>query len=477
MITRIVSSIGSNVGARVLWLAAAGTTSAVAADVSFPVDGGDIDRSNTVRVTTFSDVLGGVTPAVVSVFPARLLEPGDDGEGEDDVLRRFFGRGDEEGGGEGGEGGSRPQGVGSGVIVSEDGFILTNSHVVHLPSGKLADDITVERVDRRRFKASLVGVDPPTDLAVLKIEGAGFAHLRMADSDRVQVGDLVFAVGNPFKVGLTATMGMVSATDRTGLGITGPGGYESFIQTDASINPGNSGGALVDAAGRLVGINTAIYSAGGAGNVGIGFAIPVNLARAIALRLIEKGEVVRGFAGVKTRSVDDAEARRLGLDEIAGVIVEDVLEGGPGDAAGLREGDVILAADGRRLRDEGAFRLAVSLVDPGTEIRFRVRHDGELRDVVLTVASRDAEGSESAVFPLPALDGVRIRETPDGLAIVDVKEGSPFAGRLEAGMVIVEINDDPVENLASASESFRSGVNKVVVQDGERTKTLALRVD
>ena len=253
-------------------------------------------------------LLARVTPAIVSVFPARMVKETE----ENDPLGRFFGRTKEESDKER----ERTQGLGSGVVLTADGWIVTNSHVVHLANGKVADAISVELSDRRRFPAQVAGVDPATDLALLKIATSGLPALPIADSDAVQIGDLVFAVGNPFKVGITSTMGMVSALRRT-IGINGPGGYEDFIQTDAAINPGNSGGALVDATGRLVGINSAILGGSG-GNVGIGFAIPSNLMRQIVARLAEEGKVTRGFFGLQTAELDADSAATAKLERIAG---------------------------------------------------------------------------------------------------------------------------------------------------------------
>ncbi|MEZ5299608.1 MAG: trypsin-like peptidase domain-containing protein [Verrucomicrobiales bacterium] len=302
---------------------------------------------------SFAPLMKKVTPAVVSVFPAKLVQ-----EGAADPLARFFGQADEGGSGE------RAMGVGSGVILSPDGWIVTNSHVVHLPSGMLADAINVELHDRRRFPAKLAGVDPMTDLALLKIEAPDLRPLPVGDSDAVEVGDLVFAVGNPFKVGMTATMGMVSATRRSGLNINGAGGYESFIQTDAAINPGNSGGALVDVRGRLVGVNTAIYGNGG-GNIGIGFAIPSQIVRRIAIRLAEEGKVSRGFFGFRTEDVSPEQVKAAGLDAIAGAVVAEIMAGSPADKAGMEPGDIITRLGDAAVENLGDLRLRLSFIKPG----------------------------------------------------------------------------------------------------------------
>jgi len=415
---------------------------------------------------TYAPLLARVTPAVVSVFPARIVKEA----AGDDPLGRFFGRSKDETDKEH----ERTQGLGSGVIISDDGWIITNSHVVLLPNGKVADAISVELSDRRRLPAQVAGVDAATDLALLKIAATGLPTLPIADSDAVMIGDLVFAVGNPFKVGMTATMGMVSAKQRT-IGINGPGGFEDFIQTDAAINPGNSGGALVDAAGRLVGINSAIYSGGG-GNLGIGFAIPSNLARQIVLRLAEEGRVVRGFFGIQSEEVDADAAAAAKLDAIHGAKIAALMDGGPGAKAGLLAGDIVLQAGGRAVETRGALRIALSLVKPGGEIAVEFSRGGERKTVTLTAAA-DPEAKDSATFELAALPGVKFRAGKDALVVASVTPEAARKTQLEAGMEIVEINGEPSATASAAEAALRSGVNKVKARAADGDRTLAVRIE
>src|SRR5208282_3939411 len=244
----------------------------------------------------------------------------------------------------------RQHGLGSGVIVTKDGYILTNNHVV-----EHADEVKVTLQDGREFTAKVVGRDPKSDVAVIKIDAKDLPALPMADSDKVQVGDIVLAVGNPFGVGQTVTTGIVSATGRGNLGIED---YEDFIQTDAAINPGNSGGALVDVEGRLIGINTAIYSRSG-GNMGIGFAIPSDLARNVMDSLIQYGHVTRGYLGVMIQDVTPALAKEFKLKDTTGALIGDVVPKGPADKAGLKEGDVVLDYDGKKVTDSRHLKLTV----------------------------------------------------------------------------------------------------------------------
>jgi S1-C subfamily serine protease len=416
---------------------------------------------------SYSALLASVTPAVVSVFPARMVKE----SAEEDPLNRFFGRSKEEADKER----ERTQGLGSGVILSSDGWIVTNSHVVHLANGKVADAISIELSDRRRLPAQVAGVDPATDLALLRIEAKNLPALPLANSDAVNIGDLVFAVGNPFKVGMTATMGMVSAKQRT-IGINGPGGFEDFIQTDAAINPGNSGGALVDSSGRLVGINSAIYSQRG-GNVGIGFAIPSNLVRQIISRLAEEGKVVRGFFGLQLEEVDADAATGAKLDRIRGTKIATLMDGGPAAKAGLLAGDVILQAGGRPVETRAALRIALSLVKPGDEIAVEFSRAGERKTAKLVPIADPEAQNEGGIFELASLPGVKLRAGTAALVVVSLTPEAARKTQLEAGMEIVEINGEPIPTASAAESALRPGVNKVKarVEDGERT--LAVRIE
>lgn len=444
------------------------------AEPAFPIDTTPVDHTS-----GDSAILAEVTPAIVSIFPARLLEK--DTESQDELMDRFFRRppSDEE------DSSDEPQedfqGVGSGVILSADGLIVTNSHVVHLSTGKLADSITVETTDRRLYHAKILGFDRLTDLALLKIEATNLPSLSFLDSDQLLVGDKVFAVGNPFKIGLTATQGMVSALNRSGLKLAGEGSYEAFIQTDAPINPGNSGGALVDTRGRLVGINTAIYGGTG-GNVGIGFAVPSNLVRHICTQLLADGKVNRGWLGIKVRELTSDKATEMDLKKISGVLVDATLAGAPASKAGIRLDDLILSVDGKDVRDRAAFRLAVSLHQPGEELSFKVMRGTEKAILELTAILTDQEtiDSENAEFQVSSLSGVKLKtvktDNYEGLEVISVSPNSSSSGKLLPGMIIIEINNHLITTFTSAETALRPGVNQIKIYHQERTKTLVLRL-
>ncbi len=276
----------------------------------------------------------------------------------------------------------RRQGLGSGVIVSPEGYILTNNHVVDA-----ADDIEVATQDGRKHKARVVGVDPDSDLAVLRVElaaGASLPAIVFAPPGSLRVGDTVLAIGNPFGVGQTVTHGIVSALGRTHLGINT---FEDFIQTDAAINPGNSGGALVDARGHLVGINTAIYSQSG-GSMGIGFAIPVSLARSVMEQIIRTGTVTRGWIGVEVQEITPELAESFKLPDTQGSLIAGTLRGGPADAAGIRPGDILLAVAGKPVANPQAMLEQIAAQTPGTTVPLRIRRDGKEAHLNVLVAKR-----------------------------------------------------------------------------------------
>ncbi|MFW6050791.1 MAG: Do family serine endopeptidase [Myxococcota bacterium] len=349
-----------------------------------------------------------------------------------------------------------PQGVGSGVLVGEDGILLTNHHVV---DG--ARSIRVTLADGRKLGAEVVGLDPPTDLAVLRLEGEpeDLVPLPFGDSSRLRLGDVVLAVGNPFGMGQTVTMGIVSAKGRANVGIVD---YEDFIQTDAAINPGNSGGALVDTEGRLVGINTAILSRTG-GYQGIGFAIPSNMAKAVMDSLLEHGRVVRGWLGVAIQDVDAELAAAMDLSTSDGVVVADVVEGGPADEAGLQRGDVIVAMDGEAAESTGRLRNQIAMRGAGKRVTLEVLRGEERRRLEATLAELPQEQARGpvpqqaptsrsragmTVAPLDSDTRSRYDIPPSvrtGVVVTEVAPGSP-AGRagVREGDVIVEVNRKPV---------------------------------
>ncbi len=373
----------------------------------------------------------------------------------------------------------RESGLGSGVIISPDGYILTNDHVV-----REATEILVSLADGRELDAEVVGSDPKTDIAVLKVEAEDIPHLPLGDSSEVEVGDIVLAMGNPFGIGQTVTMGIVSATGRGGLNIEA---YEDFIQTDAAINPGNSGGPLVNVRGDVIGINTAIISRSG-GNQGIGFAVPSNMAREVMEQLIDKGRVVRGWLGVLIQPVNSSVAQAFDLEEAKGALVGDVEPGSPAAEAGLETGDVILEVNGEPVEDVRDLRLKIARAGPDQTVNLQVVRDGKQMDVPVTLgelpeeqemARRDGPGSAP-------LDGVEVDDlTPQiarqlglprdtfGVVVTRVQPGSSAAeAGLRRGDVIQEVNRRPVNNVAGFESAVRRAGDKPVlllVNRGGRT--------
>ena len=307
---------------------------------------------------SFRDAAGKAVPAVVNIYTAKTLRR--EMSERERLMRRFYGMPDESE--------ERGTSLGSGVIVSPDGYVLTNNHVI-----EGADEIAVVRAGGAAARARLVGADPETDLAVLKIEAAKLPAITFGDSETTQVGDVVLAIGNPFGVGQTVTMGIVSATGRNRLGINT---YENFIQTDAAINPGNSGGALVDSSGHLIGINTAIFSQSG-GSAGIGFAVPAKTAKAVMEQLIGTGRVARGWLGVEIADLTPDAARELGLSATAGAVVARVVRGGPAERGGLQRGDLVKAVGGKPTADAVAVINATADLRPGASSEILVLRDGK----------------------------------------------------------------------------------------------------
>src|ERR1035437_7066906 len=329
--------------------------------------------------TSFAPVVKKVAPGVVKIVTtskaATMAVP--EGVGLNDPFwRRFFG--DQFGQQTPNRQFSPPRqhGLGSGVIVTKDGYVLTNNHVVDN-----AEEVKVTLQDGRELTAKVIGRDPKSDIAVIKIDASNLPAVSMADSDKVQVGDIVLAIGNPFGVGQTVTTGIVSATGRGNLGIEA---YEDFIQTDAAINPGNSGGALVDVEGRLIGINTAIFSRSG-GNQGIGFAVPSDLARNVMDSLIKDGHVTRGYLGVMIQDVTPALAKEFQLKDTSGALVGDVVPKGPADKAGFKDGDVVLDYNGKKVTDSRRLRLAVGETKPDTTVPVKILRDGSSKTLEVTV--------------------------------------------------------------------------------------------
>jgi Do/DeqQ family serine protease len=334
--------------------------------------------------------------------------------------------------------------LGSGVVIDADkGYIVTNHHVV-----EGAQEIAITMHNGHHFKAKLIGSDPEADVAVLQADIKGLQAIPFGDSDKLRVGDFAVAIGNPFGLGQTVTSGIVSALGRTGLGIEG---YENFIQTDASINPGNSGGALVNLRGELIGINTAILSAGGAGNVGIGFAIPINMVRQIVDQLIEYGEVRRGLLGVIMQNLTPELSQAFGLDLHQGVVISQVIEDTAAEEAGLKAGDVVTSINGVPVKSASAMRNMVGLLRVGEEMSISVIREGKKK--TMTAVIRDAKDlSVSGTRINQGLAGATIEEKENGgktyLTVTEVQQGSPaWNAHLREGDIILSVNRRPVQTL------------------------------
>jgi serine protease Do len=402
----------------------------------------------------FAPIVRKVSPSVVNIYTAKTVRENARLSMEDMMLRQFFGFGYQTVPRE-----RREQSLGSGVIVSEDGYILTNNHVV-----EAADEIRVALSDDKTiYDARVVGTDPQTDVAVIKVEAKNLPAITVTDSDALNVGDIVIALGNPFGVGQTVTMGIVSAKGRGGMGIVD---YEDFIQTDASINPGNSGGALVDGAGRLVGINSAILSKSG-GSQGIGFAIPINLAQSVMRRLVAEGRVSRGYLGATLQPLSSELAESFKLPDASGALVADVAPRSPAAQAGLKEGDVVVEFNGKKVSDSRQLRLLGADTAPGVQVPLKVLRDGKELSLSLRLAESPREGlgrapSRSAPPTRPATGGSPL----EGLVINDIdgrtRRQLNFPPQLQ-GVLITEV--DPISPAAIAG--LRSG--DVILEIERRT--------
>jgi serine protease Do len=460
---------------------------------SFPLDERPLNRDSGGLLTSYADMLDPVRSAVVSVTSESIVRSYRGGRNPmEEFLRRFYGMPERPGQQapvpEQPQERRVPNGLGSGVIISKDGYILTNNHVVVNESGNAADTIMVQLADEREFEAKLIGRDARTDIALLKIEAEDLPFVSMADSSKLRVGDIVFAIGNPLGVGQTTTMGIVSAIGRSNLGLLGSGGYENFIQTDAAINRGNSGGALVDAEGRLVGINSAILSPVGA-NIGIGFAIPSLIAREIAQNLVTYGEIRRGFLGVSIRDLTDDLAAAMNLESSRGVLVERVQEGQPAEKAGIQRGDVIVTVAGTPVANVGELRFQIARIAPGSEIEVEVIREGKRRSYSVILGSLDdPSGSGAAATEGDVLEGVTLLtitddlrrewnlESSGGVLITNVDARSPYASVLQSGMVVLEVNRREVNSVNDLRRTIRSGSNLFWINFRGTTAYLAVRV-
>jgi Do/DeqQ family serine protease len=330
--------------------------------------------SQPARAASYSDAVRKAVPAVVNIFTSKEIKTPRHPFLDDPLFRQFFGdRLEEEP--------QRATSLGSGVIVSPKGYILTNHHVV-----EAADEIEVALIDGKKLKARAVGSDLETDIAVLQVEGVTLPAITFGDADALRVGDVVLAIGNPFGVGQTVTMGIVSALRRN----QGINTFENFIQTDAAINPGNSGGALIDTAGNLVGINTLIYSRSG-GSLGIGFAIPASSAKQVMEQIIQTGSVTRGWIGVEAEEITPEIADSFRLASTNGVILRGILRGGPADRAGLKPGDVLLAIEGTQIKDQNSLLNLVAALAPGKPASILLRRDNKDMEIRVAVGKRPTQ--------------------------------------------------------------------------------------
>jgi serine protease Do len=408
-----------------------------------------------------AEISAAVKPAIVNISTTRTLKlpGGTDPFADDPFFRRFFGD----------NSGRQPRerksaALGSGVLVSSDGYIITNYHVV-----KDADEITVLLADRREFVGKVIGSDPKTEISVVKIDARGLPTLPWGNSDTLDVGDLVLAVGNPYGLNQTVTMGIVSAVGRANVGIAD---YEDFIQTDAAINPGNSGGALVNVRGQLVGINTAIFSTSG-GYQGIGFAIPSNMVKTIMESLMKAGKVIRGWLGISVQRITPDLAKQFDLRDESGVLVSDVAENGPAEKAGMKRGDVILEYDGKKTDEPSLFRNMVANSLPGGGHRLAILRNKEMLTLKVTIGELPSEVQQAeGVDYQSALRGVGVQEiTPEigkklnlparvkGVIVNDIDKDSPAYGVLTPGDVIQEINRNRITGVKDY-EGVLSGIRK-----------------
>lgn len=430
--------------------------------------------------SSYAPVLKTVLPSVVNISSSKVVKASPEMSGQmDPFFRQFFG----------GEGSPfsapkdrREKSLGSGVIVSPEGYILTNNHVV---DG--ATDVRVTLSDKRELEAKIIGTDPQTDVAVLKIDASNLKPITFGDSSKVEVGDTALAIGDPFGVGQTVTKGIISATGRGGLGIED---YEDFIQTDAPINPGNSGGALINDRGELVGINTAIISHGSGGSQGIGFAVPVNLAHQVMDQILKGGKVVRAYMGILPQNMTPEMAKAFGEKDTRGVVVGDVTPNSPAQEGGVQRGDIILQVNGKPVTDSNQLRMSISMMQPGTDVRLQVLRNGSEKELTLKLAEMPTEtakaesnGDEEST---KALEGVEVQNlTPHtaeelglprsttGVVVADVDPASKLADSgLQKGDVIQEVNHQHVNNVSEFQSAIKKAGDEPLLLVNRQGRTL-----
>ncbi len=406
------------------------------------------------------DIAEATSPAVVTVSTERTVRQRV--TSPFDMFDEFFGRPRQQPR----EREFSQRGQGSGVIVSDDGLILTNHHVI-----ANADTITVRTIDNVNLGATLVGSDPETDIAVLRVHAENLPSIQMGDSDELRVGEWVLAIGSPLSQNLahTVTQGIVSAKGRSGINLIA---REDFIQTDAAINPGNSGGPLINLDGEVVGINTAIMSRSG-GFQGIGFAVPINMARAVLESLVETGRVIRGFIGLMATDIDELDARAFGLEEARGIIITQIVDDGPAANAGIQQDDIIIQMDGQNIRDFNHFRNLIAQRAPGSNVRIRVNREGEILDFNVTLTEAPQPDQEEA-SPEELFDRY-------GFMVSDMSEGLAERYRLRSslqGVIVTEISS----NSRAAQRGLREGdliasVNRTPVTDTAEFNSIMMNIE
>ncbi|HUI67733.1 MAG TPA: DegQ family serine endoprotease [Nitrospirota bacterium] len=432
-----------------------------------------VSQESSKLLGKFSDALAEVAevarPAVVNISTTSTVTMEDNPFGNmfnDPFFRHFFGDQFDHGQ----KRKFKSSALGSGVIISADGYILTNNHVV-----KGADEIKVILYDKREFKGKIVGTDPRTDLAVVKIQAKDLPTIKIGQSSKLKTGDIVLAIGNPFGLNQTITMGIVSAVGRSNIGLAD---FEDFIQTDAAINPGNSGGALVNTNGELVGINTAIFSTSG-GYMGIGFAIPSDMARSVMDSIIKHGKVIRGWLGVSIQNLTPELAKSLGMKETTGALVGGVEKDSPADKAGMKRGDLIIQFNGIKVEDSTGLRNMVASSEPGTKAEIKIVRDQKEQTLTVTLGEFQEKKIAKKIEYDNALKGITVQElTPslrdrmgipenvNGVIIANISEDSPAQEALQIHDVIMEVNRRAVTNI--------SDYDQIVSKIGEKDSVLLL---
>lgn len=436
----------------------------------------------------FSQVAEMVSPAVVNISAERTVKTGFDNfewnfHGPfEDFFRDFFKNFP--------PAESKTRTLGSGFIISEDGYIVTNHHVI-----KNATNIVIHLTNKKVYKGKdikIIGSDSRTDVALLKIEAdEKFPYLRLGDSDKIKVGDWVMAVGNPFNLEGTVTVGVISAKGRSNIPLSEGPDFQNFLQTDAAINPGNSGGPLINLRGEVIGINTAITSTSGGGNIGIGFAIPINLAKNIIDELKTKGKVTRGYLGVYLEDITDDMKEAMHLKSVEGVLINEVIEGSPADEAGIKEGDVIIEFEGKKVTDVQSFRIMVASTTPNKTVKIKLIRDGKEIDLKVKIGEMEESLVSQNKEPIEQELGLQVVDidSPDikgynipvkkGVVVTGVEPNSPGAdGGIQPGDVIIGIGDRKIENTLDfrrAVKGLKKGKPVIFqIQRGERKRYVAL---